>query len=197
MRGDGRPYVPQGEWLRDVGVLDRAAVRGDAGPDVADGSLERQADQAGMAEQAGDGRPERAEQEPVARTERRRCRPVFGRRAPVAGAERERDEPAHVVGPERRAAGQTDLDWQAGRLMGACEAGRNGGGVVRNQQVAGTEELGEVVAWEALDGAGGVDDQQSAAGAVCRDRHGPSHPSHPERSKGAIPSVTPPSLRSG
>ena len=131
-------------------------------------------------------------------------------------------ESAHVVGPERGAAGQTDLDRPAGRLVGACKAGRNGGGVVRDQQIAGAEELGEVVAGEAADGAVGavsvfgVDGEQSRIGArarglrrrglrrrglcrgrLCRDRHGRFHPSHPERSEGAIPPVMPPSLRSG
>jgi len=124
--------------------------------------------------------------------ERWRRRAVLGWRVPVAGAEREGDEPAHVVRAERGTAGQPDLDGLSGRLVGAREAGRNGGGVIRDQQVAGAEEPGEVVAGEALDGVVGDDGEEPRARARAERR-----PRHPERSEGGIPSVMPPSLRSG
>ena len=136
-------------------------MRGDAGPHQRGVALEVEADEARVVEPADDRRAEGPQPEAVARQERGRRRPVLGRGAPVAGPEDDGDEPVHVVSAERGPAGEPDLDLAPGALVGPAQARRDGGRVVRDEEVARAEQLDELVAVVMLDLARLAHHQQS------------------------------------
>src|SRR5579883_121751 len=162
--GDARPDVPKRERRRKMGVLDRPAVTGEAGDNCVAAAEEAQRDQPGMVEYVVDNGVERAEGEPVARGERRRKRPVFRTRAPIARAEGDGDETGRIAEPDP--AGKANLHRRAARDMRSFEARRQSRGVVRHDQVAGREQVGEFGPRRAPHAPIGTDDQQLAAAAI-------------------------------
>ena len=108
----------------------------DSGPDLIGRTVEGHKHESGMAQDGFDRRGERPEDKPVAAAEQRRRRPIFRADPPVAGAEDNRGKPADVIGAERRAPGEAELDRCRRRQMDAGKAGGNGRRVIGDHEIA-------------------------------------------------------------
>ena len=105
-------------------------------------TLELQRDETRMAQRAVDRRDKGSERKAIAERERRRRWTVLGARAPVAGAEHDRGEPEVFV-RERGAAGEAHLDRRSAREMHAVQARGQRACIVRDDEIAGLEKIGE------------------------------------------------------
>ena len=127
--GDARPAIPGLQRLAQMGILDRAAMPRDPGPDRIGRTVEGHKHELGMAQSGFDRRGERPEDKPVAAEEQRRRRPIFRADPPIAGAEddRRRTDGRHRGGAmgARRGGARSALAvgrWMPARLAGMVAA---------------------------------------------------------------------------
>jgi hypothetical protein len=132
----------------------------ESGPDLARGSFKTEQHQPRVIQPALDGCEQWTEFETIAGLQQRWRRALLGPGSEVTIPEYHRGEMAHLGGVERSTACQTDFDRAAAAHMAAVQAGRQGGRVVRDDQIAGPQQLRKGRAGPVLDRAAPVDDQQ-------------------------------------
>jgi len=170
------PNVPQRQRLLDMRVLDRPAMPCDAVPDRVGCPGKLQGDEARVAEETQHGGLQRAQRQGIARAQLGGRGAVFGAAAMIAGAEDDGRKPPHVVHGQRAPAGQSDLDGRSAPLMHAAEARGYGGGVVGDEQVAGTQMVGQLGTHGVMQPAVAVDDQESGVRRALSRSAGDLHP---------------------
>jgi hypothetical protein len=124
-----------------VRVLDGATVHRQSTPKLIDFSFKTQRQQSRMIEHALDTRHQRAQLKLVTHLECRRQRPIFRAGAIVARPECHRDESLRIAMSKRRFAREPDFDASSSSRMYALQIGRQGSGIVRNHQIAWTQEI--------------------------------------------------------
>ena len=82
-----RPYIPQSEGRRDMGVLDRPAVVSQAGPDCFRAAVEAQHDETRMFQKALHRCEQRPQDKLISRPKRGGRRSILGAAVKIAGAE--------------------------------------------------------------------------------------------------------------
>src|SRR5206468_5194600 len=144
LRGEARPRIPHSERRLDVRVLDRPAVARTRCPDVVDTIVKSNVDGARVPVHGDDRGDERTDGQLVADAKRGRAGTMFGRRSVIAGPEHDRGERGDRVGSKRLAARKTDLHGLTGRYVNRGEAGGQRCRVIRNDQIARTDEARQI-----------------------------------------------------